>query len=189
MRVSWLCALAPWVPLLTACGAAPAPIGSTVYPASDRARTAAPAAAPRSPPTSPMTSWLVRPSRSAGSATQMAKRSIKPAARRAVEVRRAVPGRGARLAQRSLRRARDRRGARAPRARFGPSARLGLRDVPGALWRPRCTPTASGHLDDAGLRKRTHYDERWGYPYAYYRPLLALGTRLRPAAEGTQRFA
>jgi uncharacterized iron-regulated protein len=33
----------------------------------------------------------------------------------------------------------------------------------------------TGHLDDAGLRKRTHYDERWGYPYAYYRPLLALG--------------
>jgi len=32
-----------------------------------------------------------------------------------------------------------------------------------------------GHLDDAGLRKRTHYDERWGYPYAYYQPVLALG--------------
>ena len=32
-----------------------------------------------------------------------------------------------------------------------------------------------GHLDDAGLRRRTHYDERWGYAYAYYRPILALG--------------
>jgi len=33
----------------------------------------------------------------------------------------------------------------------------------------------TGHLDDAGLRKRTRYDERWGYPYAYYRPVLSLG--------------
>jgi uncharacterized iron-regulated protein len=32
-----------------------------------------------------------------------------------------------------------------------------------------------GRLDDAGLRKRTHYDERWGFPYAYYRPVLAYG--------------
>lgn len=35
-----------------------------------------------------------------------------------------------------------------------------------------------GRIDDAKLRKRTHYDERWGYPYAYYRPLLSLGRRL-----------
>jgi uncharacterized iron-regulated protein len=32
-----------------------------------------------------------------------------------------------------------------------------------------------GRVDDAGLRKRTQYDERWGYPYAYYRPVLELG--------------
>lgn len=32
---------------------------------------------------------------------------------------------------------------------------------------------AHGRLDDAGLRKKTHYDERWGFPYAYYRPVLA----------------
>jgi uncharacterized iron-regulated protein len=32
-----------------------------------------------------------------------------------------------------------------------------------------------GRLDDAGLRKRTHYDDRWGFPYAYYRPVLAYG--------------
>jgi uncharacterized iron-regulated protein len=32
-----------------------------------------------------------------------------------------------------------------------------------------------GHLDDAGLRKRTHYDERWGFAYAYYQPILAFG--------------
>jgi uncharacterized iron-regulated protein len=32
-----------------------------------------------------------------------------------------------------------------------------------------------GHLDDAGLRKRTHYDDRWGFPYAYYQPILAFG--------------
>jgi uncharacterized iron-regulated protein len=32
-----------------------------------------------------------------------------------------------------------------------------------------------GHLDDAGLRKRTHYDDRWGFAYAYYQPILAFG--------------
>jgi uncharacterized iron-regulated protein len=32
-----------------------------------------------------------------------------------------------------------------------------------------------GRIDDASLRKRTQYDERWGYPYQYYRPILALG--------------
>jgi uncharacterized iron-regulated protein len=32
-----------------------------------------------------------------------------------------------------------------------------------------------GHLDDAGLRKRTHYDDRWGFAYAYYRPILEFG--------------
>ncbi|HEY2735336.1 MAG TPA: ChaN family lipoprotein, partial [Polyangiales bacterium] len=32
---------------------------------------------------------------------------------------------------------------------------------------------ARGRLDDAGLRKKTQYDDRWGFPYAYYRPVLA----------------
>ena len=32
-----------------------------------------------------------------------------------------------------------------------------------------------GNLDDAGLLKRTQYEQRWGYPYAYYRPVLAFG--------------
>jgi uncharacterized iron-regulated protein len=32
-----------------------------------------------------------------------------------------------------------------------------------------------GSVDDAGLRNRTQYDERWGYPYDYYRPVLELG--------------
>lgn len=32
-----------------------------------------------------------------------------------------------------------------------------------------------GSLDDAGLRKRTQYDDRWGYAYEYYQPILALG--------------
>ncbi len=35
-----------------------------------------------------------------------------------------------------------------------------------------------GRLDDATLRKRTHYDDRWGFPYAYYRPVLAYGRAL-----------
>jgi uncharacterized iron-regulated protein len=34
---------------------------------------------------------------------------------------------------------------------------------------------ANGNLDDAGLRRKTHYDDRWGFPYAYYRPVLAYG--------------
>jgi len=37
---------------------------------------------------------------------------------------------------------------------------------------------SDGRLDDAGLRKRTHYDDRWGFPYAYYRPVLAYGRAL-----------
>lgn len=32
-----------------------------------------------------------------------------------------------------------------------------------------------GHIDDTVLRKKTHYDDRWGFPYAYYRPVLAYG--------------
>jgi uncharacterized iron-regulated protein len=36
-----------------------------------------------------------------------------------------------------------------------------------------------GHLGEAGLRKRTHYEERWGYAYAYYRPILAFGRAYR----------
>lgn len=32
-----------------------------------------------------------------------------------------------------------------------------------------------GKLDDAGLRKKTRYEENWGFPYAYYRPVLNLG--------------
>jgi uncharacterized iron-regulated protein len=44
-----------------------------------------------------------------------------------------------------------------------------------ALYAGALYAYGTGHLDDAGLRKRTRYDERWGYPYAYYRPVLALG--------------
>jgi len=32
---------------------------------------------------------------------------------------------------------------------------------------------ARGRIDDTILRKKTHYDERWGFPYVYYRPVLA----------------
>lgn len=32
-----------------------------------------------------------------------------------------------------------------------------------------------GDIDDAGLRKKTRYEENWGFPYAYYRPVLNLG--------------
>ena len=37
------------------------------------------------------------------------------------------------------------------------------------------TAYGKGTLTDAGLRKKTRYDERWGYAYAYYRPVLNLG--------------
>lgn len=36
-----------------------------------------------------------------------------------------------------------------------------------------------GRLDDAGLRRRTQYEKRWGFPYAFYQPLLALGQSYR----------
>jgi uncharacterized iron-regulated protein len=37
------------------------------------------------------------------------------------------------------------------------------------------TAYGKGSLSDAALRKKTRYDERWGYAYAYYRPVLNLG--------------
>ncbi len=33
----------------------------------------------------------------------------------------------------------------------------------------------AGRMDDAALRRRTQYDQRWGFPYAYYQPILAFG--------------
>jgi uncharacterized iron-regulated protein len=44
-----------------------------------------------------------------------------------------------------------------------------------APFEPALQAYGIGRVDDAGLRKRTHYDERWGYPYAYYQPVLAFG--------------
>jgi uncharacterized iron-regulated protein len=34
---------------------------------------------------------------------------------------------------------------------------------------------ASGRIGEAELLEQTEYEERWGYPFAYYRPLVALG--------------
>jgi uncharacterized iron-regulated protein len=44
-----------------------------------------------------------------------------------------------------------------------------------APYGPALNAYGVGHLDDAGLRKRTHYDDRWGFAYAYYQPILAFG--------------
>jgi uncharacterized iron-regulated protein len=44
-----------------------------------------------------------------------------------------------------------------------------------APYGPALNAYSVGRLDDAGLRKRTHYDDRWGFAYAYYQPILALG--------------
>ncbi|MEP7049226.1 MAG: ChaN family lipoprotein [Pseudomonadota bacterium] len=33
----------------------------------------------------------------------------------------------------------------------------------------------AGRMNDAALRKRTQFDQRWGFPYAYYQPILAFG--------------
>jgi uncharacterized iron-regulated protein len=43
-----------------------------------------------------------------------------------------------------------------------------------APYGPALNAYGMGRLDDAGLRKRTHYDDRWGFAYAYYQPILAL---------------
>jgi uncharacterized iron-regulated protein len=63
----------------------------------------------------------------------------------------------------------------AERARFSGRA-LGVGfEMFQAPYGPILQLYGAGRMDDAALRKRTQYDERWGFPYAYYQPILEFG--------------
>ncbi|HKO48171.1 MAG TPA: ChaN family lipoprotein [Polyangiaceae bacterium] len=172
MRVSWLCALASLVPLLNACGAAPAPIGSTLYPPTpDRA----PEPAAQKPPDVPddivaRSAQPFRGQRNAdGQALDQTQLFDELSKFDALCLGEAHDSPRDHFAELSITEALERR-ARVS----GRSLGLGF-EMFQAIYGAPLYSYGTGHLDDAGLRKRTQYDTRWGYPYAYYRPLLALG--------------
>ena len=63
----------------------------------------------------------------------------------------------------------------AERARFSGRA-LGVGfEMFQAPYGPILQLYGAGRMDDASLRRRTQYDKRWGFPFAYYQPILAFG--------------
>ena len=77
----------------------------------------------------------------------------------------------------------------AQRARFAGRA-LGVGfEMFQAPYGPALNAYGLGRLDDAGLRKRTHYDDRWGFAYAYYQPILVSIDRARLPLKAPQRDA
>ncbi|HEY0462615.1 MAG TPA: ChaN family lipoprotein, partial [Polyangiaceae bacterium] len=174
MRVSWLCALAWLVPLLTACGAAPArsPEGSTLYPATPDRLPDAPAAKPEPVPDDIVarSAQPFRGQRNAdGQALDQAQLLDELSKFDVVCLGEAHDAARDHFAELAICEGLERRARVSGRA-LGVGFEMFQAPYAAALY-----AYSTGRLDDAGLRKRTHYDERWGYPYAYYRPVLALG--------------
>jgi uncharacterized iron-regulated protein len=172
MRVLWLCALTSLVPLLTACGATPAPIGATLYPASpDRAPDAPPAKPPEVPEDIVLRSAQpFRGQRNAdGQALDQAQLLDELSKFDVVCLGEAHDAPRDHFAELAISEGLERR-ARVSGRSLGVGFEMFQAPYAAALY-----SYGVGRLDDAGLRKRTHYDDRWGYPYAYYRPVLALG--------------
>ena len=178
MPILRLCALACLVLPLTACGAARAPIGSTLYPATpDRspepelAEHATPAKGPEVP--DDIVARSAQPFRAQrnadGQALDQALLFDELSKFDVVCLGEAHDAARDHFAELSISEALERRARVSGRA-------LGIGfemfQVP---YRSALHAYGIGSLDDAGLRKRTHYDARWGYPYAFYRPVLALG--------------
>jgi len=172
MRVLWLYALTSLVPLLTACGAAPAPIGATTYPASpDRAPEAAPEKAPEVP--DDIVQRSAQPFRGQrntdGEALDQAQLFDELSKFDVVCLGEAHDAPRDHFAELAISEGLERRARVSGRA-------LGFGfEMFQAPYAAALRSYGTGRLDDAGLRKRTHYDDRWGYPYAYYRPVLAFG--------------
>jgi uncharacterized iron-regulated protein len=173
MRVLWLCALASLAPLLIACGsAASAPLGSTLYPATpDRTREPAPEKPAEVPDD------IVARSAQPFSAERNADDKLLDQAQLFDELSKfdvvclgeAHDSPRDHYAELAIADGLSRRARVSGRA-------LGIGfEMFQSMYAAALFAYGTGHLDDAGLRKRTHYDERWGYPYAYYRPVLALG--------------
>ncbi|MEI9950482.1 MAG: ChaN family lipoprotein [Pseudomonadota bacterium] len=174
MRVSWLCTLASLVPLLTACGAAPAraPIGSTLYPATSE-RLPAPASAKPAEVPDDIVARSAQPFRGQrnadGQALDQAQLFDELSKFDVVCLGEAHDAPRDHFAQLAITEGLERRARVSGRA-LGVGFEMFQAPYGAALH-----SYSTGHLDDAGLRKRTHYDDRWGYPYAYYRPVLVLG--------------
>lgn len=172
MRVSWLAALF-FPALFTACGpaSARAPVGATNYPP-------APSTTARHPPPElavpdDVVARAAQPYRAQrnadGEALDQAQLLSELAKFDVVCLGEAHDAARDHFAELSISEGLERRARVSGRA-LGLGFEMFQAPYGGALY-----SYGLGRLDDAGLRKRTHYDERWGYPYAYYRPLLALG--------------
>jgi len=172
MRVSWLRALIPLLPLSSACGsAASAPLGSTLYPPTADAR---PAPAPPEPAVpDDIVARSAQPFRAQrnedGEALDQARLYDELSKFDVVCLGEAHDAPRDHFAELAISEALERRARVSGRA-LGVGFEMFQAPYAAALY-----SYGIGHLDDAGLRKRTHYDDRWGYPYAYYRPVLALG--------------
>jgi len=174
MRVLWLCALASLAQLVIACGAAPArsAVGSTLYQATPERLPDPPAHKPREVPDDIVarSAQPFRAQRNAdGQALDQTQLLDELSTFDVVCLGEAHDEPRDHFAQLVIAEGLERRARVSGRALgFG----FEMFQVPYAA---ALHSYGTGHLDDAGLRKRTRYDERWGYPYAYYRPVLALG--------------
>ena len=173
MRVFWLCALASLATLLTACGAGQSQaLGSTLYPATpDRS----PEPAPVKPVDVPddivaRSAQPFRAQRNAdGQALDQNQLFDELSAFDVVCLGEAHDAPRDHFAELAISEGLERRARVSGRA-LGFGFEMFQAPYGAALY-----SYGLGHLDDAGLRKRTHYDDRWGFPYAYYRPMLAFG--------------
>ncbi|HYQ40317.1 MAG TPA: ChaN family lipoprotein [Polyangiaceae bacterium] len=173
MRVSWSRALLSVVSLLTACGAPPAraPIGSTYQPAApDTPPEAAPAKAAVPDDIVARSAQPFRAQRNAdGLALDQAQLLSELSKFDVVCLGEAHDAPRDHFAELAISEGLEKRARVSGRA-LGIGFEMFQAPYGAALY-----TYGLGHLDDAGLRKRTHYDERWGYPYAYYQPVLSLG--------------
>ncbi len=173
MRVLWLCALASLVPLASACGVAPArATGATLYPSTPE-RSAEPVAAKAPEVPDDIVARSAQPFRAQrnadGQALDQAQLFDELSKFDVICLGEAHDAARDHFAELSISEGLERRARVSGRA-LGFGFEMFQAPYAAALY-----SYGIGHLDDAGLRKRTHYDDRWGYPYAYYRPVLAFG--------------
>lgn len=173
MRVSWFRALIPLLPLLAACGSAPArsPVGSTFYPPTP---DSTPSPAPQKPDVpDDIVARSAQPFRaqrnSDGEVLDQARLYDELSKFDVICLGEAHDAPRDHFAELAISEGLEKRARISGRA-LGVGFEMFQAPYGAALY-----AYGIGHLDDAGLRKRTHYDDRWGYPYAYYRPVLALG--------------
>lgn len=174
MRIGWLFARICWVPLLAACGSAPAraPIGATLYSTTPERAPSPPTAKPAEVPDDIVarSAQPFRAQRNAdGQALDQAQLLDELSKFDVLCLGEAHDAPRDHFAELAIAEGLARRARVSGRA-LGLGFEMFQAPYGAALY-----AYGRGRLDDAGLRKRTEYDQRWGYAYAYYRPLLALG--------------